>query len=273
MKHSMNVLNTLFMFFFSVQLYSQTYLNVLYTNSSKKTIDIPGLTKITFNGTNILFQLISSDVATDGIATISNITFGASKGGSPLPVELVSFIATADQKTITLSWSTATEVNNYGFEILRNAQNDKWEKIGFVQGHGNSNSPKAYSFKDTPQNGTRFQYRLKQIDINGKYEYSDVVEVNIESPVNYALKQNYPNPFNPQTKIEYNLPMDGFVTLKVFDVLGREVASLVNENKKAGSYEVMFDGSSAGGGLASGVYICKMSSANYSSSIKMLMLK
>jgi len=280
MKHSINALNILFMFFFSVQLYSQTYFNVLYTNSSKKTIDISELIKITFNGADIIFQLASSDVTTDGMSTISNVTFGASNGGSLLPVELVSFIATVDQKTITLSWYTATEVNNYGFEIERSTPLNPlsrgeaegrgvWEKIGFVQGHGNSNSPKTYSFKDTPQEGIKFQYRLKQIDSDGKFEYSDVVEVTIEAPANFVLKHNFPNPFNPQTKIVYNLPIDGFVTLKVFDVLGREVASLVNENKKAGSYEATLDGSR----LASGVYICKMSSANYSSAMKMLIMK
>jgi len=107
------------------------------------------------------------------------------------------------------------------------------------------------------------------IDNDGTFEYSKVIEVDISVPKEFKLSQNFPNPFNPSTKIVYGIPLDGFVTLKVFDALGREAASLVNENKKAGSYEVTFSGSR----LASGVYICKMSCATYSSSIKMLIMK
>jgi len=261
----------IFLFLLSIQIFSQSYLNVLYSNSSTKTIDISGLTKITFNGTNVLFQLTSSDVATEGMSTISTITFGISNGGSPLPVELVSFIATADQNTITLSWYTATEVNNYGFNVERRVKNEEWIKIGFVQGHGNSNSPKAYSYKDTPQNGTRFQYRLKLIDFDGAFEYSSEIEIDINAPANFALKQNYPNPFNPETTITYLLPASGFVTLKIYDVLGREVATLVNEFMNAGTHHSTF--STLHSPLSSGVYICKMSSANYASSIKMLIMK
>jgi hypothetical protein len=281
MKRSFFVL----LLFLSAQLFSQTYLNVLYSDNSKKTIDLTQLSKITFSETNICYTLTNSSVVTDGMSSISNITFGSSNGGSPLPVELVSFIAAVYKNTITLSWSTATEVNNYGFEIERASTElgMKWKTIGFVQGHGNSNSPKNYSFTDSSPLSGKEQYRLKQIDFNGKYEYSDVVEVVMQAPANFLLKQNFPNPFNPSTTIRYQIPVvdalspasewmpvaEVHVTLKVYDVLGREVVPLVNENKKAGSYEAMFDASR----LASGVYICKMSSANYSNYIKMLMIK
>jgi len=188
-----------------------------------------------------------------------------------VPVELGSFTATVNINEVILRWSTATEVDNYGFEVERwsNVKSENWEKIGFVQGHGNSNSPKQYEFVDIPKGGTAFQYRLKQIDSNGKYTYGNVVSVEIGIPSQYALRQNYPNPFNPTTIISYSISKDVLVELKVFDVLGREVASLVNKNQKAGSYEVIYDGRLQ----ASGIYICKMSSDNYSSSIKMLLTK
>jgi len=208
------------------------------------------------------------------------MTFSETAGENPLPIELMNFTAQLNNGEVTLFWETATEKNNYGFEIERNTLlsplsggetkgGGVWEKIGFVQGYGNSNSPKEYSFIDSPQGRSKLNYRLKQVDTDGKYQYSNIVEIVIGSPLQYELKQNYPNPFNPQTKIAYTLPVDGFVTLKVFNIIGREVASLANENKKAGSYEIMFEGT----GIASGIYICKMSSANYSSYIKMLMLK
>jgi len=205
---------------------------------------------------------------TDDISTISNFTFGTSNGGSPLPVELVNFTAKTNPKSVILSWATATEVNNYGFNVERSSTG-AWQMIGFVQGHGNSNSPKNYSFTDSSPIAGKVQYRLKQLDTDGKYEYSSTVGINIAAPANFSLAPNFPNPFNPSTKISYCVPIDGFVRLKVYDVLGREVYSIVNEIEKAGSYSVTFDGSR----LASGVYICIMSSGSYSNNIKMLIMK
>ena len=252
----------------SSQLFSQTYFNVQYSGGSLKTIDVSQLSNITFSGTSITYTLTNSSTLTDDMSTISNFTFGTSNGGSALPVELVSFTAKSDQKSVILSWSTATEVNNYGFNVERSSTGT-WQKIGFVHGHGNSNSQKNYSFADSSPLAGKIQYQLKQIDIDGKYKYSNTVEVDIAAPVNFSLAPNFPNPFNPSTKISYSLPVDGFVTLKVYDVLGREVSSLVNGNEKAGQYEISFDGSR----LASGVYICKMNSTNFSRTIKMLILK
>jgi hypothetical protein len=264
-----------FCFLLSVQIISQTYLVVSYNNgATANSTDLTSITKITFSSTDINFLLTDNSTVSKAFTIVNKIAFSGTDGGSPLPVELVSFTAAVNGDRVTLQWSTATEVNNYGFEIERDNRqksigNNAWQKIGFVQGYGNSNSPKEYSFTDLPNGGTHFNYRLKQIDTDGKYQYSKIEEVEFGVPIEYELKQNFPNPFNPQTKIAYHLPVDGFVTLKVFDALGREAVSLVNENKKAGSYEVELDGSR----LASGVYICKMSSANYSSVIKMLMLK
>ena len=187
----------------------------------------------------------------------------------PLPVELVSFSAVAKGNKVILNWETATEVNNYGFEIHRRANEDDWITLGFVDGHGNSNSPKIYSFSDNnPTGGTKFSYRLKQIDNDGTYEYSDIVEVEFV-PTEFALYQNYPNPFNPTTKIKYSIPRASNVTIKVFDILGEEVITLVNEKQEAGTYNVDFDGSN----LDSGIYIYQMQAEDFSSTKKMLIIK
>jgi hypothetical protein len=194
-----------------------------------------------------------------------------------LPVELTSFNAVCRDKVVELKWRTATEVNNYGFNIERwetgNGKSETWVKIGFVQGYGNSNSPKEYIFADlTPPSG-KIQYRLKQIDFDGQFEYSGIVEVIIESPTQFSLQQNYPNPFNPVTTIKYSIPSVGtgfsLSILKVYDILGSEVATLVNEKQSAGNYEVQFDGSK----LASGVYFYKLNNGNHSLVRKLLILK
>ncbi|MDP1994550.1 MAG: T9SS type A sorting domain-containing protein, partial [Ignavibacteria bacterium] len=160
-----------------------------------------------------------------------------------LPVELTSFSATIKHGNISLSWQTATEVSNYGFEVERASTSPgmTWENIGFEKGNGNSNSPKSYSFTDANPMSGNVQYRLKQIDFDGKYEYSEVVEVEIETPAQFSLSQNYPNPFNPSTAISYQLSAFSLVTLKVYDILGREVATLVNEYQQAGTYNVKFN--------------------------------
>jgi hypothetical protein len=170
---------------------------------------------------------------------------------SALPVELSSFTAKVSGSEITLNWQTATEVNNYGFDIELKIGNGVWKSIGFVQGHGNSNSPKEYSFTDKPNSGNNFTYRLKQIDFDGKYEYSPEVEVNLEVPVFFSVKQNFPNPFNPTTTIKYALPSMGIVMVDVFNILGEKVTRLVNERKSAGYHEVKWNTA----GFASGVYI------------------
>lgn len=263
-------------FVFSIQVYSQSYLNIHYTDDSYKYAAFSSIQKITFGagGDQLIVLLTDETLTTEDLNTIAEITYDDNPMGEPLPVELTSFIVKMNGDIITLFWTTETEVANYGFDVERKTQNTRkeigtWEKIGFVEGHGNSNSPKEYSFADDNHPSGKIQYRLKQIDTDGSYEYSSIVSVEFETPNDYELKQNFPNPFNPFTKIRYSIPIDGFVTLKVFDVLGREVVTLLHENKKAGSYEVLFNASQ----LASGLYICKMSSVNYSNSIKMLITK
>ncbi len=187
-------------------------------------------------------------------------------GALSLPVELSAFTATASTSSATLKWSTATEVNNYGYDIERrlvsvdastvvDAQtlyaSMQWTKVGFVAGNGTSNVAHTYSYTDANVSSGKYAYRLKQIDNSGTYKYSSEAEVSVTTPKNFMLSQNYPNPFNPTTTITYDIPAVGslhVVTLKVYDIIGREVATLVNESKEAGSYQVTFNASK----LASG---------------------
>ena len=191
-----------------------------------------------------------------------------------LPVELTSFTAEIAEKSVELKWKTATEVNNYGFEIQRSAvspqQSDNmWSKIGFVEGNGTTNAPKSYFFTDKSASG-KTSYRLKQIDRDGKYEYSQTVEIiAASSPKEFALEQNYPNPFNPTTAIGYQLSANSFTTLKIYDAIGREVATLVNEVKEAGTYSAQFDGAK----LSSGIYFARLSSDGKIQIRKLMLMK
>jgi hypothetical protein len=188
-----------------------------------------------------------------------------------LPVELSSFTALLQNHAVNLKWQTKTETNNFGFEILRSAKNDNgnWTKIGFVNGHGNSNSPKNYGFMDRSVSNGKYIYRLKQIDTDGKYEYSKEVEVDFGLPKTFSLGQNYPNPFNPTTKINYTLPVETDVQLQLFTVDGELVKSLVNEKQRAGVYTIDFDA----GELASGTYIYKLLANDFIQLKKMLLIK
>lgn len=179
----------------------------------------------------------------------------------PVPVELTSFIASLQGRNVNLVWKTATEVNSYGFEVERQVGSrqsavGKWNKIGFVQGSGNSNSPKDYSFIDTKLNAGKYSYRLKMIDNDGTYEYSDVAEIEVGLPKEYAISQNYPNPFNPTTRIDYQLPLDSKVTIELYGITGERVATLVNNVLSAGYYTADVNANVLN--LASGVYICRM---------------
>ncbi len=210
-----------------------------------------------------------------------------------LPVELTSFEALLNNNTVKLTWQTATEVNNYGFEIERQQSengtlNTEWETIGFVKGHGNSNSPKSYEFIDANPPSGNLQYRLKQIDTDGTFEYYGTTadaNINVTSvlenqsagglPSEFNLEQNYPNPFNPETRIRYSLPLESMINIAVYNTLGQQIELLENKIKTAGTHELNFDASN----LSSGVYIYKMSaeatdgSNRFSKINKMLLLR
>jgi len=195
-----------------------------------------------------------------------------------IPVELISFTASSSNNVVWLNWLTATEANNQGFQIERRKTQDErseeWINIGFVNGNGTTSQPQEYSYSDDISDiaASKLYYRLKQIDFNGTFEYSDVVEVEI-APSIFSLKQNYPNPFNPSTKISWQSPVSGWQTLKVYDVLGREVVTLVDEYRNAGSYEVEFNPASSIKNPASGIYFYQLKAGGFVQTKKMLLLK
>jgi hypothetical protein len=195
-----------------------------------------------------------------------------------LPVELTSFAAMASAAGAALTWTTATEVNNYGFEIERRiisnhkitqSISDEWLKIGFVEGNGTSNSLHSYSYTDNSVTSGRYAYRLKQIDNDGAFKYSDEAEVTFGIPSTFTLNQNYPNPFNPTTKISYSLPEAVNVHISVFDLLGREIISLLNEEQQSGNYSVDFNA----GKFGSGIYFYRIQAGNMIETKKMIFMK
>lgn len=196
-----------------------------------------------------------------------------------VPVELSSFTASIIKNNVSLHWTTEMETNNSGFDIERKSiaanQQTDWIKIANVQGHGNSNTQKNYSYYDNGLQTGKYSYRLKQTDFNGNFEYFTLSnEVEIGTPNEFKLSQNYPNPFNPSTKIDYDIPFESKVTLKIYNMLGREVAALVTDNlQKAGFYSVNFNAAS----ITSGTYFytisAQSSEKNFTMTKKMMLIK
>ncbi len=195
-----------------------------------------------------------------------------------LPVELIYFNSTIIEDQVFLTWQTATEINNSGFEVQRRLsslpEQESFRRIGFAPGFGTTTEPKIYSFTDQNLTSGNYQYRLKQIDFDGSFEYSNSIEVTIDVPTKFSLEQNYPNPFNPATKIRYEIPNQAqsdkmFVTLKIYDVLGNEIATLINEEKSAGIYEVEFDAAE----FTSGVYFYQLNAGDQVFTRKMILMK
>ncbi len=217
---------------------------------------------------NLDVVILRQDVSSN-IVFIDGIRVATDWSQAPLPVELTSFESTVSGNKVHLNWQTATEVNNFGFGVERKTGSENWMRIGFIQGSGNSNSPKEYSFTDEPKGGKEFKYRLRQIDFNGAYEYSWTVSALLENVNQFILDQNFPNPFNPVTKISYTIPQGTVVRLKIYDMLAKEVAELVNSFQEAGRYEVTFDGSY----LSSGTYFYKLEAGYFSEVKKLILIK
>ncbi len=233
---------------------------------------------ITDNITGTLLNL--GPFTGQGVATIPgsytsilNKVFLKMDYDSIVPVELISYESSIlqNEKAVQLNWTTATETNNSGFEILRFTQNDnEWNSIGFVPGFGTTTEPKSYSFTDENVTTGNYKYRLKQIDFDGSFTYSNEIEVEVDfTPKEFVLYQNYPNPFNPSTTIVFDLPEKSFVTLKLYSITGEEVRTIVNEEMGMGRYHFLIDGNN----LSSGVYLLKMMSNNFLSSKKIIMMK
>ena len=191
--------------------------------------------------------------------------------GRTIPVELASFSAVVNKNSLILSWITATEINNQGFEIQRsqkskNTGQNSWEIIGFVDGNGTTTEIKTYSFIDENVSNGIYLYRLKQIDFDGSFEYSNVIEIDVGIPYKFFLSQNYPNPFNPETKIDYIIPEETLVNISLYDITGRKIKELVNEKKQPGYYTLKLEG----GELSSGIYFYRLATTSGFTSVNKL---
>jgi hypothetical protein len=185
-----------------------------------------------------------------------------------IPVELTSFTAISNNGLVQLNWTTATELNNQMFEIQRQVSNEEFVSIGFVNGRGTTTEPQEYSYVDRTVTVGTYTYRLKQIDYDGRVSYSPTVEVDV-LPTDFVLEQNYPNPFNPSTNIRFGIPESGYARLAVYNIVGEEVAVLLDGNIDAGIHNVAFDAQN----LPSGTYIYKLQSSNSIEVKKMVLMK
>ena len=190
-----------------------------------------------------------------------------------VPVELVSFTASADENKILLRWETATEKNNSGFDVERSTDGKNFAKIGNVQAKGTTTEQQSYSYVDQSSSGGKFYYRLKQVDLDGKFHYSNSIEVTA-LPTVYSLSQNYPNPFNPTTKIKFQIPKQERVVLEIYSILGERIKTLVDEIKNPGFYELSWNGVNDNNNIvSSGVYIYRIVAGDFVVSKKMMLMK
>ena len=222
-------------------------------------------------GTSFEIQT-GADVCANEIFINGVYSGGGTICDGPNPVMLLTFTTAVDNNNVKLQWATENEFNNSGFELERKVikEGANWQKICFIQGNGTTTEPKVYFYEDKVLSAGKYSYRLKQLDFNGNYEFYDLPdEVIIGAPKDFNITQNYPNPSNPKSKIDYCIPIDAIVTIRVYDILGREVAVLVNEFKQADYFSVEFDGTN----FASGVYFYKLESGSFNQTKKMLIIK
>src|SRR4030095_3546926 len=225
-------------------------------------------------GTSIDIQT-GADVCATNIYINGTYSGGVTICSGALPVVISSFTSIVLKNNVSLLWRTEYEFNNSGFRIERmNIKENLWKEISFIRGHGTTNEPQNYSFEDKKLQTANYKYRLKQIDYNGNFEYFTLeTDVLVGTPKEFSMGQNYPNPSNPKSKIDYEIPFTGKVSLKVYDILGEEVLKLVDETKDAGYYSVEFDGSN----ISSGVYFYRINAEGnsqiFSKTLKIILVK
>ena len=230
--------------------------------------EIMDLSNYNSNQVKLKFELkTDGSVVKDGwyIDDIGIVVYGI------IPVELTSFSAITKDDNVLLSWVTSTETNNLGFDVERRStkSNSGWQKLGFINGTGTTTKKSSYSFADkNPAEGKSY-YRLKQIDFDGTSKIYNSVEVDFETVKEYSLSQNYPNPFNPSTEINYTLAKSGNITLKIYNLLGSEIATLVSGFMEAGKHSVKFDATD----ITSGIYFYTIKADNFTSTRKMILMK
>ncbi|HEY6436211.1 MAG TPA: choice-of-anchor V domain-containing protein [Ignavibacteriaceae bacterium] len=217
---------------------------------------------------------VANSVNDDGIpSNLDQWNFGENFAvrifDDPVPVELSNFVVTVNLNNVQISWTTLTETNNSGFDIERKTESSDWLEITFVPGFGTSTESHSYIYNDNQLQDGSYSYRLKQINLDGSVVYSDIVNIEVSIPSEFTLEQNYPNPFNPSTNIGFRVAEFGFVSLKVYDALGNLVATLADEQKPAGEYDVEFNAQ----GFTSGIYFYKLETEFFNATKKMILLK
>ncbi|MBK6539224.1 MAG: T9SS type A sorting domain-containing protein [Ignavibacteria bacterium] len=219
---------------------------------------------ISYSGVSGVLQLLVLGRTTTGLRT-AQITYGA------LPVELGSFTASVNNRNVELNWNTSTETNNAGFEVERKLSgSESWQELAFVSGSGFTNTVRNYTYTDRNLSEGTYNYRLKQVDYNGNFEYFNLnSEIEIGTPNSFNISQNYPNPFNPSTKINFEMAKEGNVSIKVFDYTGKEISTLVNGFRSAGYYTIDFNAIN----LSSGIYFYRMEANNFTKVMKMSLIK
>lgn len=187
-----------------------------------------------------------------------------------IPVELSSFSASVVGSSVILNWTTATELNNRDFEVQRKTDNTDWQTLTSIAGAGTTTEPRSYSYTDNNlQSNTKYYYRLRQNDFDGKFSFSQIIEVDISAPKDFNLEQNYPNPFNPSTNISFTLPYASVVKLSIYNQLGEKVDQLVNQSLEAGSYIYNWNAKNN----SSGIYVVELQADGYKASKKMMLMK
>ena len=247
--------------------------NLTINNTSGGPVGVALSRALTVNGIlNLMAGVLDNSTNAVTLGPSGSVQYNGGSLNTPLPVEMISFTASAQQVNAMLVWSTATEVNNYGFNIERRAiASSAWAKVGFVAGNRTSNATHHYTYADNNLSAGTYAYRLKQIDNDGTFKYSASTEVTIAGvPKELKLYGNYPNPFNPSTKVEFTVPETGNARLSVYNVLGQEVATLFNGSAAAGNlYSMNFDASR----MASGLYFSVLEYGNQRITHKMLLTK
>jgi hypothetical protein len=221
------------------------------------------------SGYGTLFRTCWGSGYTANSGSYGNFSIVRINADDPVPVELSSFTASVNGNNVLLEWSTATEINNYGFEIERRSINSEYDVAGFVAGSGTTTEIRNYVYNDDQIADGKYIYRLKQLDFDGSFEYSNEIEVEVISVNVYSLEQNYPNPFNPATTINYSIAEAGQVKIAVYNLLGQEIKSLVIEFKEAGRHTISFDASD----LTSGAYFYTIETSQFRQTRKMLLAK
>jgi len=220
-----------------------------------------------------LSNVVLRDTSNQTLGPVATVD-GVFRVNFPVAVELVSFEASANANRVLLRWSTMTERNNYGFVVERVTGEPAFVAIALIRGAGTSSTPHTYEYSDGPLLPGTFRYRLKQVNWDGSFWYSPTRQITVVPPENFGLKQNYPNPFNAETRIVYDLVRGAHVKLAVYDLAGRVVKTLLDEERQAGTHEVRWDGrDESQHAVPSGIYVCLIEAGNDRDSRKLLVIR